>query len=164
MAYQQSLGAVTEADVRRLVSAPTWADVSVAALRRFKAEEGMSPPYTLGVTTRLTDSRYGPGTVYSERREIAAGTEINITGQYGNWFLTSQGDYVPKGNVEEGMTDKRIRAAITTATPKAIEEIIDNYDFPASGISVEVVRDILTKVVDRIVFHATQALGGTIDR
>lgn len=164
MAYQQNLGAVTEADVRRLVSAPTWADVSAQALTRFKAEEGMSPPYALGVTTTVTDSRYGPGTVYPERRTIAAGTEINIAGQYGNWFLTSQGDYVRRGNVKEGMTDKRIRAAITAATPKAIKEIIDNYDFPASGISVEVVRDILTRVVNRIVFHATQALGGTPDR
>ena len=63
MAYQQNLGAITEADVRRLVSAPTWADVKSQALTRFKAEEGMSPPYSLGVTTRLTDSRYGPGTV-----------------------------------------------------------------------------------------------------
>ena len=164
MGYQQNLGAVTEADVRALVSAPTWADVSAAALTRFKATEGLTPPYTLAEVTASTSARYGPGTVYPSRREVAAGTELTITGQYGNWLLTSSGDYILKSNTKEGMTDARIKTAITAATPKAIKEIIDNYDFAPAGISVEVVRDILTKVVNRIVFYATQALGGTIDR
>ena len=164
MAYQQNLGAITEADVRRLVSAPTWADVKSQALTRFKAEEGMSPPYSLGVTTRLTDSRYGPGTVYEERREIPAGAEVNITGQYGNWFLTDQGDYVLKSHVKEGVSDSQIRAAILKVTPRAIKEAISVYDFPASGISTDVVKNLLVAVVNRIVFLAVQALGGTPDR
>ena len=164
MAYQQNLGAVTEADVRALVSAPSWADVSAAALTRFKATEGLPPQYTLVEVTASTSTRYGPGTVYGTRREVAAGTELTITGQYGKWLLTSSGDYILKSNTKEGMTDARIRAAISAATPKAIKEIIDNYDFAPTGISMEVVRDILTKVVNRIVFHATQALGGTPDR
>jgi len=164
MAYQQNLGAVTEADVRALVSAPTWADVSAQALTRFKDTEGLSPRYTLAEVTASTSTRYGPGTVYPSRRDVAAGTELTITGQYGNWLLTSSGDYILKSNTKEGMTDARIKAAITAATPKAIKEIIGNYDFAPTGISMEVVRDILTKVVNRIVFHATQALGGTPDR
>ena len=164
MAYQQNLGAVTEADVRALVSAPTWADVSAAALTRFKADEGKPPPYGLAEIINSTYSRSGPGTVYSTASYYNAGAQASIAGQYGNWLLTSQGDYILKSNTKEGMTDARIRAAISAATPKAIKEIIDNYDFAPTGISMEVVRDILTKVVNRIVFHATQALGGTIDR
>ena len=164
MAYQQNLGAVTEADVRALVSAPTWADVSAQALTRFKTEEGMSPPYGLAEIINSTYSRRGPGTVYPTSSYYNAGAQASIAGQYGNWLLTSQGDYILKSNTREGMTDSRIKAAISAATPEAIKEIIDNYDFAPAGISVEVVRDILTKVVDRIVFYATQALGGTIDR
>jgi len=164
MGYQQNLGAVTEADVRALVSPPTWADVSAAALTRFKATEGTAPQYTLVEVKHRDSTRYGPGTAYGTRRDVAAGTELTITGQYGNWLLTSGGDYIIKSNTKEGMSDTRIRAAITTATPKAIKDVIDGYHFTPAGINAEVVRDILTRVVNMIVFYATRALGGTPDK
>ena len=69
-----------------------------------------------------------------------------------------------KSHVKEGVSDSQIRAAILKVTPKAIKEAISVYDFPASGISADVVKNLLVAVVNRIVFLAVQALGGTPDR
>jgi len=213
MAYQYNLGAVTEADVRALVSAPTWSDVSAAALTRFQKDEALAPPYTVALLTQSVDSRSGPGTAYAEANYYSPGTELNIAGQYGNWFLTTNGDYIPVAATADAVavkaaaaakaaqlerdrrekaaiaaaeaktraaaaaakaaadakaaaaaTDKRIRAAITAATPIAIKGIIGQRDFPASGISPAIISQILTAVVGRIVTLATTALGGTPDR
>ena len=117
MPYQQNLGVVTPADVKSRINV-TWGDISSQALTRFQADEGLSPLYTVALLTRAVDSRSGPGTAYHELNYYGPGYELNIAGQYGNWFLTTNGDYIPVSAATDAVRDRREKAAIAAAEAK----------------------------------------------
>jgi len=112
MGYQQNLGQVpTSAEIRGQLKAPTWADLQSQATTYFRADEGLSPPYTLALLTQSVDSRSGPGTAYAEANYYSPGTELAITGQYGNWFQTSNGDYIPVSATADAVAVAKAEAA-----------------------------------------------------
>lgn len=96
MAYQRNLGVPTQADVTSRVDL-TWSDISSQALTQFKTDLGGSAPYPQAILTSALTSRTGPGTAYAESTKYNANYVLDITGQFGNWLQTAQGDYIPVG-------------------------------------------------------------------
>ena len=114
MPYQQNLGngIPTSAEIRGQLTAPTWADLQSQATTYFRADEGLlSPPYTQALIKESLYSRTGPGTAYDSSTSYNAGYVVTIAGQYGNWFQTSMGDYIPVTKTADAVAVAKAEAA-----------------------------------------------------